>query len=125
MRGSTSAIQAASRTLRVRPKRSGPSGWSSRGCRGPPAGTKACGRTSSPTVAPGAADGRHPGAPGFLEGPLELDAEVGRHGGADGVVARDAEADADADLAVGLLEDVGLVAGRVHPGVHHALRRAQ
>src|SRR3954454_430828 len=45
-------------------------GWSSRGCLGPPASTKACGRTSSSTVAPGAADGPHPGAPGFLDGPL-------------------------------------------------------
>src|SRR5215213_6133945 len=44
--------------------------WSSRGCLGAPAGTKACGRTSSPTVAPGAADGPHPGVSGFLDGPL-------------------------------------------------------
>src|SRR5215218_5193002 len=45
-------------------------GWSSRGCLRAPASTKACGRTSSSTVDSGAADGPHPGAPGFLDGPL-------------------------------------------------------
>ena len=41
------------------------------------------------------------------------------------LVARDAEADADADLAKGLLEDVGLVAGGVHPGLHDGVGRAE
>src|SRR3954470_24958085 len=93
--------------LRVRPKRSGPptpvQPWMP-GAAGGHEGVR-------PHVEPDGGARRRgwaaSGRTGVLEGPLQLDAEVGRHGGADGVVARDAEADADADLAVGLLEDVG------------------
>src|SRR3954469_19470361 len=62
---------------------------------------------------------------GSVDQGLELHAEVGGDRRADALVARHAEADADADLAVSLLDDVGLVAGRVHPGVHDALRGAE
>src|ERR671910_2514390 len=55
---------------------------------------------------------------------LTTNAEVDRVGRARGVRDRHAEDHADAHLAERALEDVGAVAGRVHPGGEGAARRA-